>query len=177
MHALDDADFRNFVRAREHALLRTAYLLTGDRQTAEDLVQNALGKAVRHWSSIRAPAALEGYVRRIMYRDQVSAWRLRPSREVLAETVPEPRSVDRSGPYDQVDDRETLRTAMLKLGRRQRTVLVLRFYEDLTEEQVAAFLGISVGTVKSQTARALQNLRRAEPLLADQARDHARRPR
>lgn len=170
MRALEDADFRSFVQAREHALLRTAYVLTGDRQSAEDLVQGALEKAIRHWGSIRDPAGLEGYVRQIMYRDQVSRSRLRAFTEVLADAVPEPRSPRQAEPFDRVEDRAALRTALLKLGRRQRTVLVLRFYEDLTAEQVAAALGISVGTVKSQTARALDNLRRADPQLAGPAR-------
>ena len=176
MQALEDADFRSFVQAREHALLRTAYLLTGDLHAAEDLLQGALEKAIRRWQHIREPAALEGYVRQIMYRDQVSAWRLRPSREVLTELVPEPRSAPPT-PYDQVDDRASLRSALLKLGRRQRAVLVLRFYEDLTEQQVASALGISVGTVKSQTARALENLRRAGAPGAVPSGEQARGPR
>lgn len=175
MRALDDADFRIFVQAREHALLRTAYLLTGDRQGAEDLVQGALEKALRHWQHIREPAALEGYVRRTMYRDQVSAWRRRPTREVLAEVVPEPRTPTGAEPFDQVVDRAALRDALLALGRRQRTVLVLRFYEDLTEDQVAAALGISVGTVKSQTSRALEKMRRAEPQLVTRTLGSRRR--
>jgi RNA polymerase sigma-70 factor (sigma-E family) len=177
MQALEDADFRSFVQAREHALLRTAYLLTGDRHAAEDLLQGALEKAIRRWQHIREPAALEGYVRQIMYRDQVSAWRLRPSREVLTELVPEPRSAPQPTPFDQVDDRASLRGALLKLGRRQRAVLVLRFYEDLTEEQVAAALGVSLGTVKSQTARALENLRRAGAPWAASSGEQVRGPR
>src|SRR4051812_32062557 len=105
MHALEDADFRGFVHAREHALLRTAYLLTGDRHAAEDIVQSARKRATRHWRNIRNPAALESYVRQTMYREQVSTWRLRPSREVLAEAVPEPRSAGPREPFDQVEDR------------------------------------------------------------------------
>ena len=90
MTARDD-EVRDFVAARGHALLRTAYLLTGDQQLAEDLVQGALEKVVAHWGSIRVAEAAESYVRRTMYRDQVSLWRRRRVAEVLSFTVPEPR--------------------------------------------------------------------------------------
>ena len=157
MSALEDEEFRGFVAARGLALLRTAYLLTGDEQLAEDLVQTALEKAVTHWSSIRVAAAAESYVRRTMYREQVSIWRRRRVRELVSATIPEPRSAGAAG--DEVEDRITMRDALLQLGRRQRTVLVLRYFEDLTEQQVADALGISVGTVKSQAHKALAQLR------------------
>jgi DNA-directed RNA polymerase specialized sigma24 family protein len=80
MNALEDDEFRGFVAARGTALLRTAYLLTGDQQLAEDLVQTALERAVAHWGSIRVVAAAEAYVRRTMYREQVSLWRRRGQR-------------------------------------------------------------------------------------------------
>ena len=156
MKALQDDDFRAFVVARGPALLRSAYLLTGDQHLAEDLVQVALEKAAAHWGSI-AVAAAEAYVRRIMYRDQVSTWRRRRVPESPVAIVPEPR---RSwSDVDLVENRLLLREALLTLGRRQRTVLVLRFYEDLTEREVAELLGVSIGTVKSQTAKALNHLR------------------
>ena len=157
MKAVEDETFRGFVAARGHALLRTAYLLTGDRQLAEDLVQTALEKAVRHWGSIREPAAAEAYVRRTMYREQVSLWRRRRVNEVPADSIPEPRR--ERAPADEVEDRLVIRRALMQLGRRQRTVLVLRYFEDLTEQQVADTLGISVGTVKSQAHKALARLR------------------
>lgn len=158
MKALEDDEFRGFVAARGHALLRTAYLLTGDQQLAEDLVQTALERAVTHWSSIRVSAAAESYVRRTMYREQVSVWRRRRVSELPSVTVPEPRTPPASR-GDEVEDRLVMRDALGRLGRRQRTVLVLRYFEDLTEQQVADALGISVGTVKSQAHKALAHLR------------------
>ena len=159
MKALEDEAFRGFVAARGHALLRTAYLLAGDQQLAEDLVQTALEKTVQHWNAIREPAAAETYVRRTMYREQVSIWRRRRVTELPAANIPEPRPDSSSG--DAVEDRMVMREALLRLGRRQRAVLVLRYFEDLTEQQVAEALGISVGTVKSQAHKALAHLRAA----------------
>jgi RNA polymerase sigma-70 factor (sigma-E family) len=157
MNALEDEEFRGFVAARGTALVRTAYLLTGDQQLAEDLVQTALEKTVRHWSSIRAAAATEIYVRRVMYREQVSLWRRGQVKELPSDTVPEPRRAGSEG--DDVENRLVMRDALMRLGRRQRTVLVLRFFEDQTEQQVADALGISVGTVKSTSHKALARLR------------------
>ena len=157
MNALEDSEFRGFVAARGPALLRTAYLLTGDQQLAEDLVQTSLEKAVTAWGSIRVAAAAESYVRRIMYREQVSLWRRRKVMEFSSALVPEPRGMPTNP--DAVENRVVLRKALMQLGRRQRTVVVLRFFEDLTERQVADLLGITIGTVKSQTAKALAHLR------------------
>ena len=157
MNALEDEQFRGFVAARGTALLRTAYLLTGDQQLAEDLVQAALEKAVTHWGSIRVAAAAEAYVRRTMYREQVSLWRRRRVNELLTTAVPEPRG--RETRVAVVEDRLVMRQALMTLARRQRTVLVLRYFEDLTEQQVADLLDISVGTVKSQAHKALAHLR------------------
>ncbi len=160
MDAVQDEVFRGFVAARGHALIRTAYLLTGDQQLAEDLVQTALEKAVRHWSSIRDVGAAEQYVRRTMYRENISLWRRRRLVELPADVVPEPR---RDGTAwqaaEQTLDRIVLRNALMRLGPRQRTVLVLRYFEDLTEQQTADLLGISVGTVKSQSHKALAAMR------------------
>jgi RNA polymerase sigma-70 factor (sigma-E family) len=164
VHALDDAEFRDFVASRSHALLRTAVLLAGDQQRGEDLVQTALEKTVRHWGSIRHGGAVESFVRRTMYREQVSLWRLRSTSEVPSDAVPEPRPG--TGFADQVTDHVALVAALGRLGRRQRAVLVLRYFEDLTEQQVAEALGISVGTVKSQASRALAQLRATCPELA-----------
>ncbi len=160
MKALEDEAFRGFVAARGHALLRTAYLLTGDQQLAEDLVQTALEKTIRHWGSISSSAAVESYVRRTMYREQVSTWRRRRVRETPLAAVPEPRRAsDSTAAIDAVGTRLAVRDALMELGRRQRAVMVLRYFEDLTEQQVADALGISVGTVKSQAHRALAHLR------------------
>jgi RNA polymerase sigma-70 factor (sigma-E family) len=155
--ALQDDAFRGFVLARQHALLRTAFLLTGDQGLAEDLVQTALEKTVRRWSRGGQPASLEAYVRRVMYREQVTRWRRRRLVEVPAAVLPEWRLDARDD--DAVEDQVVLQRALQEIGRRQRAVLVLRYFEDLSEQQVADVLGISVGTVKSQAHRGLARLR------------------
>jgi RNA polymerase sigma-70 factor (sigma-E family) len=141
-------------------LIRTAYLLTGDQQLAEDLVQTSLERAVRHWSTIRDVGAAEQYVRRTMYRENISLWRKRRLTELPSQVVPEPRPREQvPDPMQQATDRIALRDALRRLGPRQRTILVLRYFEDLTEQQVADALGISVGTVKSTNHKALAHLR------------------
>lgn len=157
MKALEDSEFRGIVIARGSAMVRSAYLLTGDQQLAEDLVQSALEKTARHWGSIRFAGAAESYVRRTMYRDQVTIWRRHRVAEQLTSVIPEPRRAPQGG--DPVEDRLVLAQALGRLGRRQRAIVVLRFYEDLTEREVAELLGISVGTAKSQTSKALAHLR------------------
>ena len=156
---MQDESFRAFVTSRQHALLRTAYLLTGDQGLAEDLVQSALEKTLRRWSAIRAPAAVEAYVRQAMYREQVSLWRRKRVIEVPSAEMPEPRQTLLPG--DAVEDHLVLQNALRRIGGRQRTVLVLRYFEDLSEQQVADVLGLSVGTVKSQAHRGLARLREA----------------
>jgi RNA polymerase sigma-70 factor (sigma-E family) len=143
--------FEEYVAARRGALLRTAYLLTGSRDDAEDLVQVALIKAVPHWKRIADRP--EPYVRKILARESVSRWRRRRWREVPSDDLPE-TPVD--GP---AEDRVELQRALTRLAPRQRAVIVLRYYEDLTEVETARVLGISVGTVKSQTRDALARLR------------------
>ena len=143
--------FEEYVAARRGALLRTAYLLTGSGDDAEDLVQVALIKAVPHWKRIADHP--EPYVRKILARESVSRWRRRRWREVPTGQLPE-TSVD--GPSA---DRVELQQALARLAPRQRAVIVLRYYEDLTEVETARVLGISVGTVKSQARDALARLR------------------
>lgn len=158
MDALDDQVFRDLVAARGHALLRSAYLLTGDRQRAQDLTQTALEKTIRHWSSVRRSGAVEAYVRRTMYREHISIWRrTRGLTEIARAEVPEPRRAP--GSDDRVEDRLVLQAALQRLAPRQRAVILLRFYEDLSEQQIADELQITVGTVKSTTHRALAKLR------------------
>lgn len=147
--------FEQYVAARRGALLRTAYLMTGSHQDAEDLVQVALIKAVPHWAKIADHP--EPYVRRILARESVSRWRSRRWREVHTDQPPE---TPVEGPEA---DRVELQRALARLAPRQRAVIVLRYYEDLTEKQTADALGISVGTVKSQARDALARLRE-EPL-------------
>ena len=143
-------DFEEFVVARRDALLRTAYLLTGDHHDAEDLVQSALIKVVPKWSRINDRP--EPYVRKVLARESVSRWRRRRWREVTTAVVPETTHHDRA-------DRIALLEDLRGLSPRQRAVLVLRYFDDLTEADTAAALGISVGTVKSHARDALARLR------------------
>ena len=151
--------FGEFARARTVALIRVAYLLTGDQHAAEDLVQSALAKTFARWRSIRHEDP-EGYVRAVLYREQVSWWRLRRSRETVVGTP-----VDRACPdgSEGVELRVAMRAALLRLPPAHRAVLVLRYYEDLTESQVAEVLGCSIGTVRSRTHRAVTRLRELLP--------------
>ena len=147
------AGFEEFVGARRDALLRTAYLLTGDHHDAEDLVQSALIKVVPKWGRIKDRP--EPYVRRVLARESVNRWRERRWREVNAVAVPEGVHHDSTDRIDHIALLEELRT----LSPRQRAVLVLRYFDDLTEAETAAALGISVGTVKSHARDALARLR------------------
>jgi RNA polymerase sigma-70 factor (sigma-E family) len=163
-------EFVAFVRARTPSLLRSAVLLTGDQHLAEDLVQTALARTHQSWRRLYASGNADAYTRRIMYHLQVSWWRRRRVAEVMPETMP-PRT-SRSQPRasndtDEIALRVTLREALLRLTKRQRAVLVLRFYEDLSESETAEILGVAVGTVKSQTSKALARLRAVAPELAE----------
>ncbi|MFG1654615.1 SigE family RNA polymerase sigma factor [Micromonospora sp. NPDC049275] len=153
-----EREFRDFVAARSPALLRTAYLLTGDVHHAQDLLQTALLASVRHWSRIRRRDEPERYVRRAMYRHQVNWWRARARRpEVLAAEPPDRDArADHSAATVQ---RHALMDLLRRLPSRQRAVVVLRYYEDRSEAEVAELLGISLGTVRSQASRALRKLR------------------
>lgn len=153
-------DFDEFVAARSSRLLRTAYLLTRDHALAEDLLQTALTKAWFSWSRIEGDP--EPYVRKVLVNTFASWWRRKWNSE---HAYAEPPEVARSGEHDESDQRQDLWTAMGRLPRRQRAVIVLRFVEDLSEAETARLLGISPGTVKSQTSRALAHLR-VDPALA-----------
>jgi RNA polymerase sigma-70 factor (sigma-E family) len=159
-------EFTAFARNRTQALLRSAYLLTGDQHLAEDLVQASLARTYLAWRRIDDPANAEAYTRRVMYRLQVSSWRARRLRESVTADLPEPRQAG-TDPTDAADTRIALRAALLKLPPRQRAVLVLRFFEDHTEAQAADLLDVTIGTVKSQTAKGLARLRVIAPELAD----------
>lgn len=154
-----DAELREFVAARGAALSRAAYLLTGDHQAAEDLVQDTYVVMVRRWQKAGAVDP-EAYVRRIMYSRFVDTWRRRRLLELPWASPPDSPGRDEAGT---VTDRLTLECALDRLTPRQRAVLVLRFYEDLTEVQAADVLGISANTVKSQVRVALQRLRELAP--------------
>ena len=148
--------FRSYVAARSPALLRTAYLLTGNRTDAEDLLQTALAKTYLAWDRIRDREALDGYVRRVMVNTQTSWWRRRKVDAFVTDDLPEPPSRDATADLDLHD---ALWTALASLSMRQRAMVVLRYYEDLSEAETARVMGVSVGTVKSTTSRALVTLR------------------
>jgi RNA polymerase sigma-70 factor (sigma-E family) len=160
-------EFDSFVYARTPALLRAAYLLTGDQHLAEDLVQTALARTHRAWKRLHATGNAEAYTRKVMYHLQVSWWRRGRVAESISAEVPEPRRQVRQEDTNAITVRITLRQALRKLTARQRAVLVLRFYEDRTEAESAELLGVSIGTVKSQTAKALARLRTVAPELTE----------
>jgi RNA polymerase sigma-70 factor (sigma-E family) len=157
--------FREYVAGRSPALLRTAYLLTGHRGDAEDLLQTALAKTYLAWDRIRDREALDGYVRRVMVNLQTSRWRRKKVAEYPTAVLPEGRA-DRDATED-LALHDALWTALAELPKRQRAMVVLRYYEDLSEAETADVLGITVGTVKSTTSRALVKLRDSAGLRDD----------
>ncbi|GIH04181.1 DNA-directed RNA polymerase sigma-70 factor [Rhizocola hellebori] len=170
----DDDGFREFVRARLGPLSRVAYLLTGDHHGAEDLLQSALIKLAGRWKRLAAEGYPEAYLRKVLYHEHVSAWRSRARRPEVS-ILP---LADRAAHTDEAADvvrRLVLRQALDKLTRKQRAVLVLRFFEDLSEADTAQALGCSVGTVKSQTSYALGRLRVVAPELAQLMEEKALR--
>jgi RNA polymerase sigma-70 factor (sigma-E family) len=151
----DRDEFDGFVAARSAALLRTAFLLTGDWALAEDLLQTALAKSWFAWKRIEGPP--EAYVRKVISTTYVTWWRRRWRAEYPTESLPDAGAPAGTG---SVEDRDLLWRVLGTLPRRQRAVVVLRYYEDLSEEETAAALGITRGTVKSTASRALAALRR-----------------
>ncbi|WP_225849640.1 SigE family RNA polymerase sigma factor [Streptomyces sp. HPF1205] len=160
-----DAEFTRFVAARWRALTRTAYLLTGDFHEAEDLVQTTLARVYPAWRRVR-PETAEHYVRRALVNTNRSRYRRRRVIHLLLPTLPDASAVEHGGGVGGGGDRDVLMRALADLPERQRAVVVLRYWEDLPAEEVAATLGCSVGTVKSQASRALAKLR-GHPALAD----------
>jgi RNA polymerase sigma-70 factor (ECF subfamily) len=152
-----DTRFADFVNLRSAALLRTAYLLTGDQGRAEDLLQTAFTKTYLAWDRIRDQNAVEAYARRVLATTATSWWRRKWHGEHPTETLPELAVVDQAELFD---ERDRIWSLILALPAKQRAVLVLRFYEDLSEAQIAETLGLSTGTVKSHCSRALSTLRR-----------------
>jgi RNA polymerase sigma-70 factor (sigma-E family) len=150
--------FGDFVTAALPGLLRFGYVLTGDPRKAEDLVQEALARTLRRWRTIRHDNAV-AYVRRVMVNTHINRWRRWESRVRLGE-VPEAATDDPA--LRRSEDWDQLRRALSRLPARQRTVLVLRYFEDLPEAEIAQLMGCQPGTVKSQAARGLAALR---PLL------------
>lgn len=152
----EDEQITAFVRARYPRLLRTAYLLCGDRGKAEDLVQATLAKTVVAWSRLEHSEGIDHYVHRVMINAFVSSRRRRSWWERPLDRFTETRAPDQ---FAQVEQRDLLRRALDGLPARQRAAVVLRFYEDLSEQDAARVLGCSVGTVKSLSSRGLHSLR------------------
>lgn len=147
----EHAEFDAFVRARLPGLLRFGRALTGCDEAGADLVQDALERTLLHWARLEQRDSPEAYVRRIMVNRNISVWR-KLRRERLTDVLPDPGTEDRHA-----DDE--LWAALQELPARQRTVVTLRYYEDMTEVQVAELMGCTVGTVKSQHSKALAKLR------------------
>ncbi|WP_308250092.1 SigE family RNA polymerase sigma factor [Sphaerisporangium fuscum] len=149
-------DFDEFVRARGGALYRYGFVLTGNAEDAGDLVQEALMRLGDAWPRVRNKDDPEGYVRTVMARLHISWWRRR-RREQLVPVVPETRYTDQE--IERLGGDSGMWAALRGLPRKQRAVLVLRYFEDLADQEIADILGISRGTVRSQAARALGKLR------------------
>ncbi|AYN40511.1 SigE family RNA polymerase sigma factor [Streptomyces dangxiongensis] len=158
--------FASYVRARQSVLLRAARSLTANPCDAEDLLQTALAKTYVAWERIEDQRALDGYVRRALLNTRTSQWRRRRVDEFACEELPEP---DHAPGDEDPAERQALHDAMwravMKLPARQRAMVVLRYYEDLSEAQTAEVLGVSVGTVKSAVSRALGKLREDPELM------------
>ncbi len=169
-----DADFAAYMQARQPGLLRTAYLLTSDRHTAEDLVQTAFAKLYLSWDKVQDHGSIDGYVRRILVNENNSLWRRAwKRREFTSDTLPDSPHHDE---YDGGAGRE-LWDLVQTLPKKARAVVVLRYYEQLSEAETADALGISVGTVKSQASRALAALRDRAPQTLNPAEESDRNPR
>ena len=162
MKRTDEREFEQFVAGSGRRLLRTAVLLVGDVHHAEDLVQTALERTARQWS--RLEGAPEAYARVVLARLATDRWRRTRSRvdEVFVE-APEGDSLDVA---DEVVTRQSLLAALASLTARQRAVLVLRYFDDLSEQQTADALSVSVGTIKTTASRAMARLRQLVPDLA-----------
>lgn len=163
-----DPGFVEFVAARSAALFRTAMLIVGDRHAAEDLVQGSLERAYRHWDRVAAMDAPEAYVRRILANLATDHHRRRGRGPLPVPLAPDDipardayQDVPARDAYHAVDDHDAVMRMLNDLPPRMRAVLVLRYYDDMTEAQIAEALGISLGTVKSQAARGLAKLREA----------------
>ncbi|MFB9192627.1 SigE family RNA polymerase sigma factor [Actinomadura verrucosospora] len=149
-------EFRAYVVERGPVLLRAATQLTSDRTEAEDLLQAALAKTYLAWDRIEDRSALDGYVRRAMVNTQISWWRRRKLDVYPTDQLPERPVEDHT---DRSEMRDALGRALARLPERQRLAVMLRYYEDMSEREIAEVLGVSVGTVKSTVSRAMARLR------------------
>jgi RNA polymerase sigma-70 factor (sigma-E family) len=163
--------FRRFVVDESAGLLQTAWMLTGERALAEDLVQTALARTWPHWTRISAGGTPAAYVRRVMVRTFASWMGRRWNGEIPSERVPESAVDDPA--FSSMDDRDSLYRVLANLPRRQRAAVVLRHYLDLSEQEAAEALGCSIGSVKSHASRGLARMREmaADPEWTDVNRD------
>ncbi|WP_331755515.1 SigE family RNA polymerase sigma factor [Streptomyces sp. NBC_01643] len=162
MNADEEHEFREFVAARSRSLLHTAYLLAGDWEQGRDLLQTALASTARRWSQVRDRQQPETYVRRALYHAQVDRFRLLSwGRETVTDTLPDQPSAQVADWADTVVQRQDVMTALRRLPKRQRAVIVLRYFEDRPDTEIASILGVAQGTVRSQTHKALTSLRTA----------------
>jgi RNA polymerase sigma-70 factor (sigma-E family) len=152
----DDPGFRDYVTSRSRSLLRMAFLLTRNRADAEDLLQAALVKTYQAWDRIEDRNALDGYVRRAMVNTHISMWRRRRIEEYPTDDIPDRPVTDHAGDSELSD---ALERALDRLPSRMRAAVVLRYFEDMSEAEVAQALGIRQGTVKSTVSRAVAKLR------------------
>ena len=158
MDELGERSFEEFVAAEGTALLRFAYLLTGGRDAAEDVLQSALERCYRHWRRVERAERPDRYARRVLANVAVERWRRHRVLDLPLTAVPEPRAAD---PAEALLDRDELVRALRTLSPRQRVVVVLRYVEDRTEADTAALLECSVGSVKAHASRGLARLRTA----------------
>lgn len=164
---MDDSEgFQEFVRGRLATLSRVAYLLAGDHNLAQDLVQSTLMKVALHWRQVRDASDPDMYVRRVLYNERISAWRrLGRGAEIMTDSPPERRStVDEA---EAATRRLMLRQALARLTPRQRATIVLRYFEDMSVAEAAEVLGCTPNAVRSQTHHALGRLRVLAPELAE----------
>lgn len=153
-----DEEFRKFMQNRASSLHQSAYLLCGDWHLADDLVQDTLIKAYQHWPRVRGADNPDAYVRRILVNEVRGRWRRR-ERSMPVSRFPEGREQAVPDATDEITRRAGLLHVLMTLPLRQRATVILRFLEGMSERETAAALGCSVGTVKSQSARALATLR------------------
>jgi RNA polymerase sigma-70 factor (sigma-E family) len=163
MRVEDEAEFREYVAGRWTWLVQAAVLLTGDAGHAEDLAQTALVRVFSSWSRVRGAENMDAYTMRILINQNKNRFRRRRVVEDLTAVPPERGGGD---PTSRVDQRAGLLAALASLPKRQREVVVLRYWEDYSEAQTAQILGCSVGTVKSQASKALAKLRTHASVLA-----------
>ena len=165
-------DFEQYVAARGQALLRLAYVLSGDAHTAEDLTQSALYDALRHWRKVSRASHPDAYVRRVLVNRYLATRRVRAASEVVLGDVEPLATAFTPDPAAGVADRDEVRRVLADLPPRARAVLVLRYYADLDDAAIADVLGVAPGTVRATASRALATLRGRLSLPAPSSTSH-----